>query len=111
LAPEGKPAPPLPAPAARESEVEASLAQWGKPPREAIRALLDPSDENVAALLKFQADSVARARRLAERMTVLSRQWVPPAAMEGASTSGTSLPEARTANGDSTSGRPATEGP
>jgi hypothetical protein len=45
--------------------------QYGKPPREAIRALLDPSDENILAMMRQQQAAVDRAEYVAWRMTQL----------------------------------------
>jgi hypothetical protein len=64
-----------PAPAAAravsEAQVDAFLQQWGKPPREAVRALLDPSDENILAWIGSQRSTLSVARYVATRMTEL----------------------------------------
>ncbi len=57
-----------------EAAIDAYLAGYGKPPRAAVRALLDPSDANVAALLAEQVRQEARAAQVAARLTRL-RQW------------------------------------
>ena len=54
-----------------EARVEAFLQQYGKPPREAVRALLDPTDENIAAWLRVQRRTVSIAAYVAGRMTEL----------------------------------------
>jgi hypothetical protein len=46
-APPGLPEQAAPASAVTEAEVDAYLASYGKPPREAVRAILDPSDEHI----------------------------------------------------------------
>lgn len=50
-----------------EERVDRYLADYGKPPREAIRALLDPSEANVRAWLMHEVETLARARQLAAR--------------------------------------------
>jgi hypothetical protein len=52
-----------------EDAIEAFLANYGKPPREAVRALLDPTDENIRALLRKREETIAVASYLAERMS------------------------------------------
>ncbi len=55
--------------AASEAQVNAFLDQYGKPPREAVRALLDPTDENIAAWIHQQRQVVAVASYVASRMS------------------------------------------
>lgn len=53
----GASVPDAPAPGsagASEAAIDAYLANFGKPPRTAVRALLDPSEENIAALAAEQ---------------------------------------------------------
>jgi len=52
-----------------EAQVTEYLAQYGKPPREAVRALLDPTDANIAAWLRKQRQVVSIASYVASRMT------------------------------------------
>jgi hypothetical protein len=54
-----------------EAQVDAFLQQYGKPPREAVRALLDPTDENILAWLHARRRTLDNARFVAERMTAL----------------------------------------
>lgn len=57
-----------------EAQVDAYLASYGKPPREAVRALLDPSETNIRALVRKQEETLAVAAYVAERMTQLQRE-------------------------------------
>lgn len=57
-----------------DASVEAFLANYGKPPREAVRALLNPTDENIRALMRQQEQTLAVAAYVAERMTALQRR-------------------------------------
>jgi hypothetical protein len=67
-----------------DAAIDAYLAAYGKPPRAAVRALLDPSDENVAALLAEQSRQELRAARVAARLTRLrERQSVSAASGDG----------------------------
>jgi hypothetical protein len=59
--------------AAAEAEVDAFLAQHGKPPREVARALLDPTDENIAAMARRLQRDHAVAAYVAQRMTDLQQ--------------------------------------
>lgn len=44
-----------------EKEVDDYLSSWGKPPREAVRALLNPTEENIRALVdRHKRDEVVR---------------------------------------------------
>jgi hypothetical protein len=52
-----------------EAQVTRYLEQYGKPPREAVRALLDPSDSNIAAWIRKQRQIVSTASYVASRMT------------------------------------------
>jgi hypothetical protein len=54
-----------------EMQVNEFLANYGKPPREAVRALLDPSYSNISAWLRKQREVVAIASYVASRMTEL----------------------------------------
>jgi len=55
--------------AALERSVDAYLSNFGKPPREAVRALLDPSDANIEAWARQQQDLLTLAARVAARLT------------------------------------------
>lgn len=68
-----------------ERRVDAFLADYGKPPREAIRALLEPTDEHVRALLMKHEETIALASYLASRMTALrARDSSAPNEVRGA---------------------------
>jgi len=54
-----------------EAKVEAYLASYGKPPREAVRAILDPSDQNIAQWHLAQERTMALASYLGSRLTDL----------------------------------------
>ena len=56
---------------ALEARVDAFLAAYGKPPREAVRALLDPSDAHIRAYLQKRQETLAVAAYVASRMTAL----------------------------------------
>jgi hypothetical protein len=58
-----------------EAQVNEYLAQYGKPPREAVRALLNPTDDNIAAWIRKQREVVAIASYVASRMTQLGSQF------------------------------------
>ena len=60
-----------------EAAIDEYLASFGKPPRAAVRALLDPSDENVAALLAEQRRQESRAAQVAARLTRLRQHETP----------------------------------
>jgi hypothetical protein len=60
----------LPAPAP-EAAVDEFLAVYGKPSREAARALIDPSDENIAAMVRKEDERIAIAAYVGRRMTEL----------------------------------------
>jgi hypothetical protein len=69
--------PTLPTPAstaALEREVDEFLADYGKPPREAVRALLEPSEAHIRALLRKQEETLAVAAYVAARMTALQKR-------------------------------------
>jgi hypothetical protein len=57
-----------------EAQITSFLDAYGKPPREAVRALLDPSDANIAAWLKKQRQVLAIASYVASRMTEMQSQ-------------------------------------
>jgi hypothetical protein len=59
------------APARLEALVDRYLADYGKPPREAVRALLDPSDANIRAMVQKQEETMAVASYVAARMTAV----------------------------------------
>lgn len=56
-----------------EADVDAYLQNYGKPTREAARAMLDPSDENVAAMARSIRQQTATASYVAGRMTNLQQ--------------------------------------
>lgn len=58
---------------ASEAQLEDFLAHYGKPPREAVRALLEPSDDNIAALVRQQERTLTTAAYIAERMSQLQQ--------------------------------------
>lgn len=55
----------------KEEEIDTWLANHGKPSREAARAILDPSDENIAAMARRVRQDAAVAAYVAQRMTAL----------------------------------------
>jgi hypothetical protein len=57
-----------------EAQVDAYLAGFSKPPREAVRALLDPSDTNIRAMVRKQDETLAVAAYVAARMTQIQRE-------------------------------------
>lgn len=79
-------------PAARlERQVSEFLADYGKPPRAAVRALLDPTDGHIRAMLRAQEASLAAAAYVAARMSELQ------ASERGASAATASLRPAESA--------------
>jgi hypothetical protein len=56
---------------APEAAVDQFLAVYGKPSREAARALIDPSDENIAAMVRKEDERIAIAAYVGRRMTEL----------------------------------------
>ena len=54
-----------------DARIDAFLANYGKPPREAVRALLEPTDMNILAMLRNQQQVTAIADYVATRMTEL----------------------------------------
>jgi hypothetical protein len=54
-----------------DAQIDAFLQQYGKPPKEAVRALLDPSDDNILAWLHARRRTLELARYVADRMTAL----------------------------------------
>ncbi len=69
-----------------EEQVDAFLAAYGKPPREAVRALLDPSDVHIRAMLQKQQETLAVAAYVASRLSAMQQQvrGAPEAASEQA---------------------------
>lgn len=57
----------------KESEVNEFLANYGKPSRQAVRALLNPSDDNIASMLKVEKSQLAIAAYTAQRRVELSQ--------------------------------------
>lgn len=57
-----------------DAEISAFLANYGKPPPEAVRALLDPTDDNIRAWIQAQQRTLAVAAYVARRMTVLQQE-------------------------------------
>jgi len=62
---------------ASEAQVSEYLAEYGKPPREAVRALLYPSDKNIAAWIRKQRRVISIATYVAARMTEMQSQLDP----------------------------------
>jgi hypothetical protein len=62
-----------------EAEIDAYLANYGKPPREAVRAILDPTDENIRAYRQRIEREQAVAAYIAQRMGELMKQEAPAA--------------------------------
>lgn len=60
-----------------EARVDAYLANFGKPPRAAVRALLEPSDENIRAFVTDQENTLSLAAYVAARMTALRSRAAP----------------------------------
>lgn len=58
-----------------QARIDDFLSQYGKPPRAAIRALLDPSDDNIRLMILQQQDSLGMATYLAARMTQLQNAF------------------------------------
>jgi len=58
-----------------EAQVTEYLAEYGKPPREAVRALLEPNDANIAAWLRKQRQVISIASYVANRMTEMQSQF------------------------------------
>lgn len=56
-------------PSVSEEQIRDYLSQYGKPPREAVRALLEPSDSNIAAWIRKQRQLISLASYVASRMT------------------------------------------
>lgn len=56
-----------------EAEIDAYIANHGKPSRESARALLDPTDENIAAMARSIRQQAAVASYVASRMTNLQQ--------------------------------------
>ncbi|MDT8992874.1 hypothetical protein RQP54_18515 [Curvibacter sp. APW13] len=56
-----------------EAEVDAYLQNYGKPTRESARAMLDPTDENIAAMARSIRQQTATASYVAGRMTALQQ--------------------------------------
>ena len=57
-----------------DAEISAFLGDYGKPPREAVRALLDPTDDNIRAWIRAQQRTLAVAAYVARRMTALQQE-------------------------------------
>lgn len=56
-----------------DTDIERYIADHGKPPREVARALLDPSDANIAAMMRRLQRDQAIAAYVGQRMTELSQ--------------------------------------
>lgn len=65
------PTTPTPVKRGTEEEIDSWLANHGKPSREAARAILDPTDENIAAMARRIRQDSAVAAYVAQRMTTL----------------------------------------
>lgn len=75
-----QPAPAAEVPAAKapprdlgEAELDAFIANYGKPSREVARAMLDPTDENIAAMMRRLQRDQAIAAYVGQRMTELQQ--------------------------------------
>jgi thiol-disulfide isomerase/thioredoxin len=76
LAPSSETPPPiksLPIGGVSEEDIDAFLANHGKPPREAVRALLNPTDANIRAMSAAQTRQIVNAVYVAERQAALNR--------------------------------------
>lgn len=82
-APQPAPAPasPLQRQRVSEAEVDAYLAAHGKPPREAVRAILDPTDGNILAYQRRVQRDQAVALFIAQRLDELRRADAPDASI------------------------------
>lgn len=56
-----------------ESDIDAYLANYGKPTRESARAMLDPTDENIAAMARSIRQQTATASYVGTRLTNLQQ--------------------------------------
>jgi hypothetical protein len=56
-----------------EADVDAYIQNYGKPTRESARAMLDPTDENIAAMARSIRQQTATASYIAGRMTNLQQ--------------------------------------
>jgi hypothetical protein len=63
-----------------DDRIDAYLANYGKPPREAIRALLEPSDDNIRDFLRMQNEKLAIVAYVARRMNELRNSELSPTA-------------------------------
>ena len=71
--------------AALEQRVNAFLADWGKPSREAVRALLEPSDENIQRMVGKHRETIALAAFVSARMTQMQQEGAGAASIRGGS--------------------------
>ena len=62
-----------------ESRIDEYLANYGKPSRVAVRALLEPSDTNIQDLVRANQEKLAVAAYVAERMTELQGRYTSSA--------------------------------
>jgi len=60
-----------------DDAIDRYLESYGKPPREAVRALLLPTDENIRAYLRRQEQTLALTGYVAARMTELKNEESP----------------------------------
>jgi hypothetical protein len=63
----------LPIGGVSEEDIDTFLANHGKPPREAVRALLNPTDANIRAMSAAQTRQIVNAVYVAERQAALNR--------------------------------------
>jgi len=56
-----------------DARIDSYLANYGKPPREAVRALLEPTDDNIRSYLQQQERTLSLAGYVASRMTALKQ--------------------------------------
>lgn len=76
-----------------DARIDAFLASYGKPPRSAVRALLEPTDDNIRELLAEQERTLSLAAYVAARMTSLKRAQDPLTDQAGPDPQRTPLPE------------------
>ena len=74
----GATAPIGPAGPVSETDIDRFLAEYGKPPRSAVGALLDPTEKNIAAMREDLLQRESLAAYIAERMSDLQAQVQTP---------------------------------
>ena len=61
-----------------DEDIDKFLANHGKPPRAAVRALLNPTDENIRAMSAEQTRQIVNAIYVAERQAAINRESKTP---------------------------------